>query len=118
MKTVFAVAALLAAGLSAQEIPVAPVMTVEQSLEVVENVVRTAYLSIHGTLDGFAPSFVDLAGGELERWVPHSKVLASRLATLRRAEEQGEVVHLMPWILEQKELARRILGAHYAMGVN
>lgn len=89
---------------------------------VFENIVRTAYLSIHGTVDGFDPSSVscaplasdDAKQGDLSPWVSYSQPFRGRLGMVRMMNEKGKLYHVWPGLLSDKRAAKLILLNHYA----
>ena len=95
----------------------------EEALQIVfANIVRTAYLSVHGNLDGFDPSAVsceslapvDAKSGDLSAWVAYSHPFRSRVGTIRRMDEKGRIYHVWADLLRDKRAAKLILANHYA----
>lgn len=95
----------------------------EVGLQIVfANIVRTAYLSVHGTLDGFDPEAVscvslgqhDSKQGDLSAWVAYSQPFRSRIGMIRRMDEKGRLYHVWADLLRDKRAAKLILVNHYA----
>lgn len=86
------------------------------ALEVVQNLAKTAYYSLHGTYDGFDAESVSLYGsqdkGDQSPWVKRSRSLARRLWIVRKKAQRGAHVHLMPSLLRNKRQCRLILESH------
>jgi hypothetical protein len=89
---------------------------------VFENVVRTAYMAVHGSVDGFDPSLVSMVApvvndttqpGDISPWVVYSNTFRSRLGALRLMEAKGRIYHVWPDLLGNKRVAKQILMAHY-----
>jgi hypothetical protein len=89
---------------------------------VFENVVRTAYISVHGSADGFNPALVSLTAptvndavqlGDISPWVSYSNTFRSKLGALRLMEAKGRIYHVWPDLLRDKRRSRQILAAHY-----
>lgn len=93
--------ALAASALTAQDI----------RREVVANLVRTAYLTQHGTLEEFDASLVSVTpleeGADVGRW--DLELIGRRLWVVRAKP----ATHLMPSLLRMPSLSRSILRAHY-----
>ena len=95
----------------------------DSALRVVfENVVRTAYMAIHGSADGFDPSLVSLTAptvndavqkGDISPWVSYSNTFRGKLGVLRLMNEKGRIYHVWPDLIGNKLLAKQILVAHY-----
>lgn len=118
MKTLAVLFALLLSSfVAAQPTSDSIIKTEAVGLEVVQNICRTAYFSVHGTYDGFNAGSVRLYSDndatDLSRWIFKSAPFSRRLGTLRLFEEKGRVYHLWPALLRDKRQCRAILLAHY-----
>lgn len=116
-------APVFSAPVLAQEPPLKKVIESEDGLRLVfENVVRTAYLSIHGSLDGFNTSSVsteslavaDKEFGDLSPWIAYSHQFSSKLGVVKLMNEKGRVYHVWAGLLRDKRMAKMILTNHYA----
>ena len=115
MKNLALVFLFLLAPLAAQQ-PVDRTVPDDVAIQVVQNLAKTAYFSLHGTYQGFDASAVSLYGsqdkGDQSAWVKKSRSLARRLWIVRKKAQRGAHVHLMPSLLRNKRQCRLILESH------